>query len=55
VTLFYRGLPDYLGLSFPTVSAANGHAAIGHYLPTEETNAPITRDSLYLVRNVDGV
>jgi Xaa-Pro aminopeptidase len=36
-------------LSFDTISAAGPNAALPHYRVSEETNLPITRDSIYLV------
>lgn len=41
--------PDYRGLSFPTISAAAGNAAIVHYRVTETTNRVLQPGSLYLV------
>jgi Xaa-Pro aminopeptidase len=37
------------GLSFPTISGAGGNGAIVHYRATEETDAAITGDMLFLV------
>lgn len=36
-------------MSFPTVSSVGPHAAITHYLPSPETDVPITRNDIYLV------
>ena len=37
------------GLSFGTISAFGSNGAIIHYSATEETDAKITRDSLFMV------
>ncbi|KZC14975.1 PREDICTED: xaa-Pro aminopeptidase 1 [Dufourea novaeangliae] len=38
----------FKGLSFPTISSVGPHGAIIHYLPTAETDVPITDKELYL-------
>lgn len=40
---------DYLGPSFAPIIAAGEHGAIVHYEPTEETDAPLTMDTLVLM------
>jgi Xaa-Pro aminopeptidase len=42
----YAGLKD---LSFGTISAAGAHAALPHYSASEESNAPLLPNSIYLV------
>ena len=44
-----RTIPDFLDLSFPTISAFGENAAIIHYEPKPETNKRIEWDSFYLV------
>lgn len=48
---YYRSrLPGYVSLSFPTISAADEHAAQPHYHMTEESGKKVvTKDSVYLV------
>merc|ERR1711974_337377 len=38
-----------MGTSFGTISAFGSNGAIIHYSPTPETDAPITRDGLFMV------
>ena len=40
--------PSFHTLSFPTISAAGPHAAIIHYHPTPQSNAPLDSGPLYL-------
>ncbi|MEM8786007.1 MAG: aminopeptidase P family protein [Pseudomonadota bacterium] len=40
---------ELMDISFSTISAAGAHAALPHYFPTSESNAPLTRDEIYLV------
>lgn len=47
--LFRRQVSGYLGDSFGTISASGEHGAIVHYRATEQTNALLTPNSLYLV------
>lgn len=46
---FRRAGGDVRDLSFDTISGAGSNGAICHYKVTEETNQPITLNSLYLV------
>lgn len=46
---FRQETPLFHSLSFDPISAADYHAAIPHYWPTEDTDAPIKADSIYLV------
>lgn len=48
---YYRSrLPGYVSLSFPTISAADEHAAQPHYHMTEESGKKVvTKDSVFLV------
>lgn len=41
--------PDFVGLSFPTISAYAHHAAIVHYEPTPATDLPLQPHGLLLV------
>ena len=36
------------GDSFETISSSGSNAALNHYAPTEETNAPINQSAVYL-------
>lgn len=48
--MFLNSEQEYFrGLSFATISAVGGHAAIVHYEPTPQTNVKITRDEIYIV------
>lgn len=38
----------YVSPSFPTISAAGGHAALCHYRPTLKTDRVITDQEIYL-------
>lgn len=40
---------DSRGLSFSTISAYGPNAAIIHYSPSQETDARLGRDSLFMV------
>lgn len=46
---FREESPELKDLSFRTISAAGEHGALPHYSVNEETNHPVTMDSLYLV------
>ena len=43
------GDPEYVSLSFPTISAYGANAAMAHYMPRPETAAVLRRKGLYLV------
>ncbi|MDD3028706.1 MAG: aminopeptidase P family protein [Alphaproteobacteria bacterium] len=45
---FREGAIRYRGPSFATISATGAHGALVHYTPTEQTNAPLQQDQLYL-------
>jgi len=40
--------PDYVSLSFPTISSSGPNGAIIHYMPTPETDRKLSADELYL-------
>lgn len=46
---FRREAGTLRDLSFPTISAAAGHAALPHYKVDEDTNIPVPPGSVYLV------
>ena len=43
-----RAQPDNRGDSFGTISAFGANAAVIHYRPTEDSDAPITNDNVFL-------
>jgi Xaa-Pro aminopeptidase len=46
---FRRETEFFHSLSFDPISGADGNAAMPHYQPTPESNAPIRPDSIYLI------
>ncbi|XP_070568028.1 xaa-Pro aminopeptidase 1-like [Ptychodera flava] len=46
---FREEQPDYVMPSFESISAFGPNGAVIHYRPSEETNAKITNDNLYLL------
>ncbi|KAI8520449.1 Xaa-Pro aminopeptidase 2 [Branchiostoma belcheri] len=40
---------DYMGLSFPAISASGPNGAVVHYRPTEETNRAVNTEDVYLI------
>lgn len=48
---FRRSQRNYVSLSFETISASDANGAVIHYAPTEESNRPVTADSLFLLDN----
>ncbi|MEP3051881.1 MAG: aminopeptidase P family protein [Erythrobacter sp.] len=46
---FRREYPELRDISFDTISAAAGHAALPHYKVNEDSNIPIPPASIYLV------
>ena len=40
------------GDSFETISSSGSNAALNHYAPTEETNAPINQSAVYLGKTI---
>ncbi|KAK0182948.1 hypothetical protein PV327_001028 [Microctonus hyperodae] len=45
---FRREQENFVGLSFPTISSVGPHGAIIHYLPSPQTDLPITDQEIYL-------
>jgi Xaa-Pro aminopeptidase len=46
---FRQQVDGYLGDSFGAISASGEHGAIVHYRATQDTNAPLHQNSLYLI------
>ncbi|XP_066280818.1 xaa-Pro aminopeptidase 1-like isoform X1 [Branchiostoma lanceolatum] len=40
---------DYMGLSFPSISASGPNGAVVHYRPSAETNRAVTTSDVYLI------
>lgn len=45
---YFREQKNFVGLSFPTISSVGPHGAIIHYLPSIQTDSPITDQEIYL-------
>lgn len=43
-----RDLPNFVSLSFPTISSAGPNGAIIHYRPVPDTARKLSTDELYL-------
>lgn len=41
---FRKKVENNMGISFPSISASGGNAAIVHYHPTKENSIPISKD-----------
>lgn len=46
---FRKQQPLYYSDSFPTIAGVGANAAVIHYQPTEETNAPLAKNTLLLI------
>ncbi len=44
-----REIPEFIDLSFPSISAYGENAAMMHYAPTEESHAVLKPEGLYLI------
>lgn len=44
-----REIPEFMGLSFPSISAYGANAAMMHYEPTQDSHAVLKPEGLYLI------